>query len=130
MAGFVLKTGITISILLFSQVVAAEELVREYNGTRSTETLEFEVQGPWLLDWFIATDYPGQMGVDISLVEVGTGAFQGSVLKTKWPGDGVRLFQEGGKFRFKIIAHLTRWNLKVKQLSRQEAEQYTPKVRN
>jgi hypothetical protein len=49
------------------------------------------------------------------------------VLKTKWPGNGVRLFEEGGTFQFKIISNLAGWNLKVQQISREEAKQYTPR---
>lgn len=107
----------------------ASEPVREFHGSRSTETLEFEVRAPWILDWRMVTDFPGQMAVDISLLEAGTGIYQGSVLKTKWPGNGVRLFNEGGKFRFKVHSNLAEWTLKVEQLTREEAEQYTPKAR-
>ncbi len=116
-------------LLSFSGNVVSEELVREFRGSHSTETLEFEVEAPWLLDWRISTDYPGQMGIDISLIEAGTGGYEGAVLKTKWPGNGVRLFDEGGKYQFKIVSHLSNWTLKVKKLSREEAELYTPKTR-
>jgi len=129
MARSVFKETFFLLILFSSQFAVAEQLVREFTGTRSSETLQFEVKGPWLLDWWVGTDYPGQMGMDISLIAAGTGAFQGEVLKTKWPGNGVRLFQESGKFQFKVISHLGNWKLKVKQLTRQEAQQYTPKVR-
>lgn len=108
------------------QLVAAER-IKEFRGSRNTDTLEFEVRAPWILDWRVVTDYPGQMAVDISLVEARTGAYQGSVLKTKWPGNGVRLFQESGKFQFKVISNLSEWTLKVEQLTREEAEQYTPR---
>ena len=117
------------ALLLASlESVQAKEVVREFRGSRTTDTLEFEVRSPWLLDWRMATEYPGQMGVEITLIQAGTGAFQGSVLKTKWPGNGVRLFQEGGKFQFKVVSHLADWSLKVEQLTRQEAEQYTPRT--
>jgi len=106
---------------------SAAETVSEFRGSRSLETAEFEVRAPWILDWRMVTDFPGQMAVDISLVEAGTGVYQGQVLKTKWPGNGVRLFNEGGKFRFKVISNLAEWTLKVEQLTREEAGQYTPR---
>lgn len=105
----------------------AGELVREFRGSHSTTTAEFEVRAPWILDWRIATDYPGQMGLDISLVNAQTGAFEGSVLKTQWPGNGVRLFEQGGRYQFKVVSNLSDWTLKVEQITRQEAEQYTPR---
>lgn len=47
------------------QLVAAER-IKEFRGSRNTDTLEFEVRAPWILDWRVVTDYPGQMAVDIS----------------------------------------------------------------
>jgi hypothetical protein len=123
-------TIVFLSAILAADLAAAAELVREFRGSRSTTTLEFEVRAPWILDWRTMTEFPGQMAVDISLVEADTGAFSGSVLKTKWPGNGVRLFQQSGKFQFKIVSNLAEWNLKVEQLTREEAEQYTPKTRD
>ncbi|MFT5139511.1 MAG: hypothetical protein ACI9CB_001157 [Rhodothermales bacterium] len=121
-------TLFAVLFLVFSQSTSAKELVREFKGSRSTTTLEFEVLAPWILDWRIKTDYPAQMGIDISLVESKTGAFQGSVLKTRWPGNGVRLFQESGKFQFKVVSNISEWTLKVEQLTRKEAEEYTPRT--
>ncbi|MFT5372191.1 MAG: hypothetical protein ACI8ZT_002476 [Bacteroidia bacterium] len=121
-------TLFAVLFLVFSQSTSAKELVREFKGSRSTTTLEFEVLAPWILDWRIKTDYPAQMGIDISLVESKTGAFQGSVLKTRWPGNGVRLFQESGKFQFKVVSNISEWTLKVEQLTRKEAEEYTPRA--
>ncbi|MBT8063223.1 MAG: hypothetical protein KJO85_11110 [Gammaproteobacteria bacterium] len=127
-SGFVAKTCmlVALGLPLASQ---AGELVREFNGSRSTDTVEFEVRAPWILDWRMVTDYPGQMAVDISLVDARTGAFEGSVLKTKWPGNGVRLFHNSGRFQFKVISNLANWTLKVEQLTPEEAEQYTPRQR-
>ncbi|NND43995.1 MAG: hypothetical protein HKN58_01635 [Xanthomonadales bacterium] len=121
-----------IAIVLFvvfawSGCATAAETVREFRGSRSTTTVEFEVRAPWILDWRTITDYPGQMAVDISLVDARTGAFEGSVLKTKWPGNGVRLFEQGGRYQFKIVSNLAEWRLKVQQITREEAEQYTPR---
>lgn len=119
--------ALALATLFVTTLVPAAETVREFRGSRSTTTAEFEVQGPWILDWRTVTDYPGQMAVDISLIDARTGAFEGAVLKTKWPGNGVRLFEAGGKFQFKIIANLAGWNLKVQQISHEEAKQYTPR---
>ena len=122
-----IKILIACSLFLFAEILQASELVREFRGSRSTTTAEFEVRAPWILDWRMVTDFPGQMAVDVSLVTAGTGAFEGSVLKTKWPGNGVRLFETSGTYQFKIVSNLAEWTLKVEQLTRAEAEQYAPK---
>lgn len=125
----ILKLLAGLSVALTSATALGSEVIKEFRGSHSTETLEFEVNSPWILDWRMSTEYPGRMGVEIWLVEAGTGSFQGSVLKTKWPGNGVRLFEEGGKYQFKIVSHLANWSLKVEQLTREEAELYTPRTR-
>ena len=127
MARFKIIYVIALAALLAAEVVSAGDLVREFRGSRSATTVEFEVRAPWILDWRTATDFPGQMAVEITLVEAGTGTHQGLVLETKWPGNGVRLFDEGGKYQFKVLSNLARWTLKIEQLTRAEAEQYTPK---
>jgi len=124
------RTSLTTALILIVAAAGtceAAETVREFHGSRSTTTAEFEVRGPWILDWRMVTDFPGQMAVDISLVDARSGSFEGSVLKTKWPGNGVRLFEQGGHFQFKVISNLADWTLKVEQITREEAEQYTPR---
>ena len=39
----------------------------------------------------------------------------------------VYLFNEGGKYRLKVTSNLLNWTLRVEQLTREEAETYTPK---
>lgn len=107
----------------------AGELVRQFSGDRSTQTAEFEVEAPWLVDWRVNSDFPNSMGISVVLLNA-NGAYEGLVLKTKTPGNGVRLMQEGGRYSFKVDATVANWVLKVEQLTRAEAELYTPKTNN
>jgi hypothetical protein len=107
----------------------AGQLVREFSGERSTRTAEFQVEAPWLIDWRVNSDFPDTMGVAVTLVNV-SGAFEGRVLKTKRPDNGVRLMQEGGRFYFNVDATVSTWTLKVEQLTAEEAELYTPKAQS
>jgi hypothetical protein len=107
----------------------AGELVRQFSGDRSTETPEFEVEAPWLIDWRVNSEFPSSMGISVQLVNA-SGAYEGRVIKTKAPGNGVRLMQEGGRFSFKVDATVANWTLKVEQLTSEEAELYTPKTSN
>ena len=106
---------------------AAKTLVREFTGSRSTNTADFEVKGPWILDWRVAGDFPHMLAIDVAMVDADTGVHQGRVLKTKWAGTGVRLFNESGRYRFQVTSTLVRWRLKVEEITEQEAELYTPK---
>jgi len=105
----------------------AEEVIREFSGNRSTETAEFEVRGPWLVDWIVNSDYPSSMGIAVTLAYGVTGYHFGNVFKTKEPGNGLRLIQESGRFKFKVDSAITNWTLKVIELTPEEAEQYSPK---
>jgi hypothetical protein len=104
----------------------ASELVREFSGDRSTQTAEFEVEAPWLIDWRVNSDFPTTMGLAVILVG-SSGAYEGRVIKTKSPGNGVRLMQEGGRYSFKVDSTVAYWSLKVEQLTPEEAKLYTPK---
>lgn len=105
----------------------AEELVREFSGSRTTETAEFQAKAPWLIDWRVNSEYPDSMGVAVSLAYGVTGYYAGKVFKTKSPGNGVRLMQESGSFKFKVDSTIANWTLKVIQLTPEEAELYKPK---
>jgi hypothetical protein len=105
----------------------AAELVRQYSGDRSMQTAEFEVEAPWLIDWRVNSDFTQSMGIAVTLVNA-SGAYEGLVVKTKVPGNGVRLVQDGGRYAFKVDATVANWTLKVLQLTREEAELYTPKT--
>jgi len=115
--------------LCFVMTLSAQagELVREFSGSRSIETPEFEVKAPWLIDWRVNSDYPSSMGIAVSLAHGGTDAYAGKVFKTKKPGNGLRLIEESGRFRFKVDSTIANWTLKVIQLSAEEVEQYKPK---
>ena len=112
--------------LLISPAGAAGDLVREFSGARSTQTVEFEVAAPWLIDWRVNSDFPSSMGIDVILMNA-NGAYEGRVVKTKAPGNGVRLMEQSGRFSFKVEASVAYWTLKVEQLTPEEAELYTPK---
>ena len=105
----------------------AEQLVREFKGSRTMETAEFEVEGPWLIDWLVNSEFPDSMGLSIILLRAPAGLHEGNVVKTKYRGNGLRLINESGRFRLKVDAVLANWTIKVIQLTPEEAEAYKPK---
>ena len=117
----------SLALCVLAGPVQAAELVRQFSGDRSSQTAEFEVAAPWLLDWRVNSDFPSSMGISVTLVNA-SGAYEGLVLKTKVPGNGVRLMEQGGRYSFKVDATVANWTLKVEQLTPEEAELYTPKT--
>ena len=110
-----------------SNETGAEELLREFSGTESTITSEFAVNGPWLLDWRVNSDYSRFMAVDIILLDGKTGFQVGKIKHKKEPDNGLRLFESGGRYKLRIDSSHTRWQVKIIEITRSEAELYTPK---
>lgn len=108
-----------------------ERLIAELNGSGNQTTATFIVAAPWILDWRINSEYDKLVSFDLDLLDGNTGVLKGSVVIRKGLGpgleDGVRLFNEGGKFRFRVNGALVQWYLKVKQLTPAEAELYKPR---
>ena len=119
---------VALMLLLAAQSASAEELIVEFNGSGNRTTAEFTVQGPWILDWRINSDYTRMLSFDLDLVDGRTGVLKGSILRTKRLGNGVRLFNESGSFRFRINGSFIDWYLKVKRLTPAEAELYSPRT--
>jgi hypothetical protein len=115
-------------MLILSAVSAsAEEMIVEFKGSGNRTTAEFKVRGPWILDWRINSDYTHMLAFDLDLVDGRTGVLKGSILRTKSLGNGVRLFNQSGSYRFRINGSFIDWHLKVKQLTPAEAELYKPR---
>lgn len=126
MKRFLISFAILATLFCFAGNSFAKELIREFKGTGNKTTTEFEVTAPWIVDWRTHGDYPGQMAVEVNLASV-TGEYLGKVMHTKYVDDGVKLFNESGRFVFQVNSSLANWTLRVEQLTRQEAEAYIPK---
>ena len=105
----------------------AGELVRQFSGERSIQTAEFEVKAPWLIDWRVNSEFRDSMGLTIVLLNEPARTHAGTVMKTKYVGTGLKLFEEGGRYSLKVDSVLSNWTIKIIQLTPEEAEQYTPK---
>lgn len=110
--------------------VNAEELITQFSGSRDSNTAEFDVRAPWIVDWRVSGELSRVVAVEVALFNAGSGAYEGMVLQTKTAGNGVRLFNDSGRYYFRVNASMMNWSLKVIQLSKEEAEQYTPKSNN
>ena len=115
------------ALCCFSSIANSKELIKEFKGSESRTTAEFEVKAPWIVDWRTTGDYPGSMAVEVNLVTSPGGQYVGKIVSTKWIGNGIKLFNEGGKYRLKVNSSLLNWTLRVEQLTTSEAETYTPK---
>lgn len=119
---------ITVAALVPVALLAgASEIVRDFRGSDSATTAEFRVDGPWLLDWRLDSDYEYMIALDIALIDARTGRHVGRVLHTQHIGNGVKLFHEGGNYQLRVSSSLARWRIRIEQITAEEAELYTPK---
>ena len=122
-----MKLLIVATLLPVAFLASASTVVRQFQGSDSTTTAEFKVDGPWLLDWRLNGDYDNLIALDIALIDAATGRHVGQVLHTKYKGNGVKLFSEGGRYQLRVSSTLARWQIKIEQITPEEAELYTPR---
>ena len=118
------------ALLVATPPAEAKTRVAEFKGSGNTTTAIFRVESPWVLDWRLDGDYDQMMGLEITLVEARTSRHVGRVVYTKHRSNGVKLFHTSGLYQLRISSTLARWSVKIEQLTREEAELYTPKGAN
>lgn len=129
-SGQVVMATIWVTLCIAAQEINAELQIAEFSGSSNGNTAEFEVRAPWIMDWTVSGE-PGQYDVvDIALVNAKTGAFEGVAVKSKTAGNGVRLFEQGGRYYFRVAASMMNWRIKVLQLTPEEARKYSPKTQD
>lgn len=127
MSNGLIRLILLLSICCIAVYAQAERTVVEFRGSSNTTTAEFSVRAPWILDWRVSGSQTHTMGFEITLLDGKTRMHKGRVLKSYSTGNGVRLFNESGSFRFRISSGLANWHLKVKEITEAEARQYTPR---
>ncbi|RZV37763.1 MAG: hypothetical protein EX272_04525 [Chromatiales bacterium] len=119
--------SLLLALVLAGSPAEAKTRVAEFSGSGNMTTAIFRVESPWVLDWRLDGDYEQLMGLEITLIEAKTSRHVGRVLYTKHRGNGVKLFHTAGLYQLRVSSTLARWSVKIEQLTREEAELYTPK---
>ena len=63
MSRFLFSLAVFAALFCFTSNASSKDLIREFKGSDSKTTAEFEVKAPWIVDWRTHGDYPGQMAV-------------------------------------------------------------------
>ena len=111
----------------FVTAAHGKTLVTEFTGTGNANIAEFEVQAPWLVDWRVTSEYKSGLAIEVSLVEAGTDLFVGYVLNTTGTGNGVKRFDQSGRYYCRVTSNIVNWTLRVEEIREEEAKLYTPK---
>ena len=118
---------LTLSICCLSPLANAGQLIQEYSGSDSINTEEFEAHAPWIVEWLVSGDPSRWEAIDVTLMDAGTDESLGVVLQREAADSGVQLFNQSGVFYFVVNSTMFDWNLKVTELTEEEAKAYTPK---
>ena len=105
----------------------SQQAIVEFSGNNNKTTPEFEVQAPWILNWRVTGSYTGAVGFELMLLDGKTRMHKGVILRIRRTGNGVKLFNESGSFRFRISSGLANYHLKVEEISEEDAKLYTPR---
>ena len=123
----VIRTLVLLALCCIGVSVQSQSVGVEFQGSNNTTTREFEVQAPWIMNWRVTGNYTNSVGFELMLLDGKTRAHKGVILRLRRTGNGVKLFNESGSYRFRISSGLANWHLKVEEISEEEAKLYTPR---
>ena len=123
----VIGTLVLLALCCIGVSVHSQGVIVEFQGSNNTTTREFEVQAPWIMNWRVTGNYTNSVGFELMLLDGKTRVHKGVILRLRRTGNGVKLFNESGSYRFRISSGLANWHLKVEEISEEEAKLYTPR---
>lgn len=123
----ILRLIALLAIISVAPAAHSQQFVAEFSGNNNTITREFEVEAPWILNWRVTGNYTGSVGFELMLLDGKTRMHKGVILRLRRTGNGVKLFNESGTFRFRISSGLANWHLKVEKIREEDAKLYTPR---
>lgn len=104
-------------VAVASAVTAAPETpLAKFSGQNSGQTREFEVKGPWLLDFQVTSEFP-ELAATLIRLEDGSGQTLGVVADFAGTGRGLKLFHESGTYRLRITGESSDWRIEISQIS-------------
>jgi hypothetical protein len=109
-----------ISLLAGAGVVAETESFR-FTGDSNSEAPSFTVEGPWILDWALRSEFPILANFELRLFDSESGEFIGTVAQLEGTGAGLKLFDDGGSFRLEVVAGNVEWEIEVTEVTRAQA---------
>ena len=99
----------------FGRDPLADEVVREFSGRASTQTLAFSVQGDWELRWHTEGNeqFPYLSHFRADLYDAKTHEFIGMVAQESGSSSGRERVGDGGRFYLKVRARNVNWSIEV-----------------
>lgn len=109
-----------VALLATSAVLADTETLR-LTGDKTGRQPTFTVEGPWILDWSLRSEFPMLANFELRLYDGESGKFIGTIAQLEGTGAGLKLFEEGGSYRLEIVAANVEWEIEISQVNEDQA---------
>ena len=109
-----------ILFLAAGTLLAAEPAAR-FEGGGNERTPAFETQGAWLLHWSTQSSDAMPKIFELKLYDADAGEFLGIITQTREVGSGRKLFEDGGRYQFDVVASNLDWLLIITDVGDDEA---------
>jgi hypothetical protein len=120
---------VSVTLAAGSAVLADSETIR-FAGDKSSKPPVFTVEGPWLLDWSLRSEFPMLANFEIRLYGGESEEFIGTVAQLEGTGAGLKLFDEGGSYQLDIVAGNVEWQIEITEVTQDQAERMERAAKN
>ena len=109
-----------LTVLLFGTLSAIAGEAR-LTGSDNGRTVPFTVDGPWLAEWTTTSEQPSLASIEIRLYDADRGEYLGDVVEMKGTGNGVKLFENPGRYEFVIVGTFVSWDIRLEGVDPERA---------
>jgi len=109
-----------ISLLAVSATLADTDTIR-LTGNQSGKPQAFTVEGPWILDWSLRSEFPVLANFELRLHDSESGKFIGTIAQLEGTGAGLKLFKEGGSYQLEVVAGNVEWEIEIDEVTQDQA---------
>jgi hypothetical protein len=130
------SVGSLVSFVCLFAASTAGAQVTHFMGNAAEKTDEFEVNGPWLLDWSARS--PSKLpcnyeiwaedgfeglpcNLELRLLDASTGNYLGTIAQLEGEGSGFKLFEKPGRYRVDVTSQHVVWELLIEEVDEARA---------
>jgi hypothetical protein len=107
-------------LLTGSAALADTETIR-LTGDQSGKPPAFTVEGPWMLDWSLRSEFPVLANFELRLYDNESDEFIGTIAQLEGTGAGLKLFDEGGSYQLEVVASNVEWEIEIDEVTQDQA---------
>ncbi len=110
----------TAALLIAASAVAQQPLAK-FSGEGNGRTSDFSINGPWLLDWRVESEFP-EIATTTMRLEGSSAEAGGIIAEVTGAGNGLKLFRASGTFYVSVEAQNAKWRIEVSEISEEWAK--------